>query len=140
MEEEPTQTPQETLVQKATVELPQPIYLQEFEKMLAYVAKSLPVDITFRASYFGNVSERSKGDIDYGSTEVGGMIKSTRVPMAFDNFTTSTSDRDYRKIARMKFSIIPGYDEDDHRPEVRQLWSDVRAAVERYFAERRSGE
>lgn len=52
---------------------------------------------------------------------------------ARDGFSTEPSERDSAKIARIKFSLIPGYNIAEYRPEVLQLWKDVRACVTEYF-------
>ena len=126
----------EELIKKTTIEFPRPVGLREFEKMLSYISESVPTDIDYRVSYYRNLrnhgSNRSS-DREEGSVEVGGMIRLTRIPLALENFTTSTSKKDYRKIASMRFNLVPGIDEQDYMPQVRELWGDVRQAVQKYF-------
>ena len=130
------------LTKRTLVEFPQALNLKETESLMRYVAKELPANISYRASYFMNfyhnpiAGERQrevKLEEDLGTISIVGTIRSLTNPMAFDSFEGANPNSQSEKIQALRFFMVPGWDFKDYRPEVVKLWEDVRAIIGNYF-------
>ncbi len=126
------------LIQRSVVEFPRALELKELEDLLVYVANHVPADINFRASYFGEITalNQNKKGVDYGSSKVGGTIRSRKNLVAFDSFVTYPSHSDFQKISKIGSVREQDSEEEHYKPEVIKLWGDVRQAVQKYFEEK----
>ncbi|GBE20134.1 MAG TPA: hypothetical protein ENG87_04845 [Candidatus Pacearchaeota archaeon] len=61
------------------------------------------------------------------------MITCFRKPIAFDSFEFTPSKKDSSKLASIQFNMVPDWELDEYRPEVRKLWRNVREVVKQYF-------
>jgi len=129
----------QTLDQLTIVELIEPLKLRGFKQLLGYIAETLPGDISYQVSYFGNFFHNPTSThpehptAEQGSVSVGGTIKSLKRQMAFDTFGTLPSEKDFTRIKAIRFSQIPGYDLQDYRKEVVTLWQEVAKCAKSYF-------
>ena len=77
---------------------------------------------------YGEVKE------DYSTPSVEGNIHDLKTH-AFDCFSSQTCEWDYTRISALRFTLVPGWDENEYRPEIRQLWADVRRIAQEYSLE-----
>ena len=130
----------EEVTERSRIIIPKDISLREAEKLLRYLAESLQASVNYQVSYYRTARhENGKVIIDRGTVEIAGGIAKTEIPFCFDSFTLKSSERsrDTSRLSRMQFQLIPGYDEfSDYRPEIVQLWDDVRGVIKDYFSRR----
>ena len=125
----------EEVMENATIHLPQPVSLEEFEGILEYIAKKLPANVNYQPSYFMNFYQRGNGEgisKQRGTVNVSGQIRSHREDMAFDSFQTNPSQADTSMIASLTFAVVPGWDLEDYRPETIKLRENIRKLISTY--------
>ena len=123
------------LLEASTIEFLESLTLEEMGKLLDYITKNLPADIYTKTEYNEN-RDHDQDMPTLGTVKIVGTIKNVN-NYSFDSFmTTYNFLEDTSKISAMQFQTIPGYELEEHREEVRQLWNDVRAQVNNYFAQR----
>ena len=125
------------LLEASTIEFLESLTLEEMGKLLDYITKNLPADIYTKTEY----NENRNHDLDMttlGTVKIVGTIKNVN-NYSFDSFVTTHNflEEDTSKISAMQFQTIPGYELEEHREEVRQLWNDVKTQVNNYFAQKR---
>ena len=120
----------EEAIERGTIKFPFAISLEKTEQLLQYVAKNLPADIHYKASYHGQFSHEECQD---GSVSLSGTINHLEPSSSFDSFESILSQQDYTMISGIRFIMIPGYDLDEYRQEAVELWDQVRTEVEKYF-------
>jgi len=124
----------EKVIEKATINFPRPLSLQETERVLEHVAKELPATITYHISahksLYHEAGSVAKND---GTIRIRGSISNLQKPMTFDSFRSEPHRRETNFIASISFNLILGYDLEDYGPEVLKLWDDVRRVINQYF-------
>ena len=126
-------------MQRATIEFPRSVGLEEAERLLSYVSLHLPANIHYLISQHKDLRNDS-GSIStqLGTFELGGSIQDTNKPRSFDSFNAkSRYEDDEAGLWGLSFSPIPGYSLREHRTELVQLWDDTRAIMGKYFEEKR---
>lgn len=121
------------------INFPRDLNLEESEDLLKYLAEELRADVDYNISYHKSVNHRDKGvKISDGALKITGQIDLLDNSEKFDYFTIRNSDfiPETHKVGMLEFSRVPGWDINDYREEVRELWGDVRKAVGIYFESR----
>jgi hypothetical protein len=123
------------LLEKSTIVFPKSICLSEAEKLLLYVAKELPGNIPYHISSHKNLFHEPEGLARQdGTVMLTGSICYIQEPFAFDSFQTEPDSSSTELIAKLKFQLIPGYDElEEYNPETLKLWDNVRRVIMQYF-------
>ena len=119
----------EKVMKETTINFARPLDFRGVNKMLKYVGDNLPGTVSFQASYNRSVGEGLDGKI--GSMKFGGMISDYSKSRAFDSFEISGCP----EVTSMNFFMVPGWDLEEYRVEVRELWTSVRGTIEKYFEE-----
>ncbi len=121
----------ETVLERSTIALPKPLNLKQAEDLLSYLAKNLPGRIKYKAHYYRDIEP---GDSPLQDESIGmiATIASDNPLLDTGSFESIVCADDPTKIAAIRFSPIPGYDLSEHRPEVVQLWDDVRKLIKNY--------
>jgi len=122
---------EKNLIERATVEFPRPIDIDEMHALLEYVSHRMPARINYSTTHHTVLMPDSPADP--GSFSIGGMIRKEEEAMAFDQFETVCSSTDYQKAIGLRFNIVPGWEESDYRPEVAKLRDDTRELIGLYF-------
>ena len=128
----------DNLLEASTISFPRPLSLEETEKLIDYVSINLPAQIITTSEYYKTrmptKNSPKTGTLYHrrGTVKISGSITNMN-NYSFDGFYTKNDSDDSSKINAIAFQIIPGYNLEEHRPEVKQLWSDVRNQVETYF-------
>ena len=127
----------DNLLAESTINFSVSLTLEETEELLDYIAENLPGETHTRSDYHAiRYTENEKIARDRGTVSIGGMIRDAR-NSSFDAFSSINNSDDSSRISAIRFQTIPGYELEEHRPEVRQLWEDVRKQINDYFALRR---
>ena len=127
------------LMQAVTISFPSPITLEETQEILGYVAQNLPASIDTKTEIYDHRYLDENGNLieSRGTVNISGSIRNTK-NSASDGFNTTYESGDTSKINSLVFQAILGYSLEEHRPEVRELWRDVRQQVDAYFEQRSS--
>ena len=126
------------LLQSATIEFREPLTLEETEELLDYIAENLPGDIHTKSDYYTqrhHYTDDKKLTRSRGTVSIGGSIKNLE-KLSFDSFSSIHDSEDTSKTCAIRFQTIPEDELEEHRPEVRKLWSDVREQVNNYFSQK----
>ncbi len=132
--------PLENEVEKeSTIELPRPINSKEAGKFIVYITKEIPANIQcFYSGRIVLVHDSRKGRSflkkykDLEKLEV--SLASLDGRLASESFEFERDPMDSKKLVRIKFSTIIDYDRlSDYRPEVINLWREVRKLTDIYF-------
>lgn len=126
----------EEIIAKTTIELPRSLTLEEAEKLINYIAKELPGNINYNASYYNSVFHGpDNGEISKqkGTANMTAIVNSLGNLAVFDSFQFKPPEEDTSKFSTIRFQIVPDWELSDYRPEVRQLWDEVREIVGQYF-------
>ncbi len=124
------------LVEASTIKFPRSLPLREAKELLDYLAINLPADINARVEYFenryGHLGKEENEPVKRrrGTVTISGSIRTK--DFAFDGFVTQPA-RNTSRINAIQFQLIPGYELEEYRPDVRQLWEDVGTQVQNYF-------
>ena len=127
------------IVEKTTIELPMPLSLKGAEKLLYYLAEELPANVSYHISHHKSIYRpfRESGRKilkQDGTVEINANINNLEKPFAFDGFQfTSSGMEDTSKLSVIRFNLVPGWELPEYRPEVRELWDQVREKVRQYF-------
>ena len=126
------------LLEESTIEFSRSLSLEETNELLDYITKILPAKIDTKTEvcsikYYDKKSKSFQKKL--GTVNISGTIRDDN-NYNFDSFTTKNSHINTSKISGICFQIIPGYELEEHRLEVRQLWRDVRKQVDNYFSEK----
>ena len=122
------------ILEKSTIQFPEPLSLQEAQDLLQYIAENLPADIHYLASYHSVFRTKDhKATKEDGTVDITGDIKRLDKDLAFDSFRMHPSDQDCTRMSALCFERIQGYELREYRPEVIRLWDDVRATIQKYF-------
>jgi len=127
----------EEIIALSTIGLPRDLTLKEAEKLFIYIAKKLPGDVRYNASYFKSLIHSREPEnegllIDDGTAQIVGTISRSKEPYAFDSFSTTHSEKDTSKLSAISFQRVPGWELPEYH-RVRPLWDDVRDIVTQYF-------
>jgi len=128
----------DTLLAESTIKFQTPLTLEGTEELLDYVAENLPGNVSTNSNYYTqrhHYTDDGKLTRSRGTVSIGGMITNLNKP-SFDSFSSIHDSEDTSKISAIRFQTIPGYELDEHRSEVRELWSDVRTLINNYFTPR----
>jgi hypothetical protein len=124
------------LTEASTISLPRPLSLDEAETLLRYLAEKLPGRINYHISRHRSVydSEAPGGfTVTDGTIDVSVMIAMSEKSHTSDSLQIRTGDGEIGTLSVMQFQTIPGYEFEEHRPEVRALWARTKALVAEYF-------
>ena len=129
------------IVEKTTIELPMSLSLKGAEKLLYYLAKELPANVSYQILHHKSIYRpfRESGRKilkQDGTIVISGSISNLEKPLAFDFFQLQASDKgrdDTSKLSVIKFNLVPGWELSEYRPEVIKLWDNVRVKVGQYF-------
>ncbi len=128
------------IVEKTTIELPMPLSLKGAEKLLYYLAEEMPANLIYqilhRKSIYRPFRESGRKILKQdGTIVISGSISNLEKPFAFDSFQLQASDedRDTSKLSVIRFNLVPGWELSEYRPEVIELWGQVRKKVRQYF-------
>lgn len=121
---------------KSRIDFPKSLDLEQSEELLKYLAEGLEANVGYDISYHKSIIHDRKGvkTID-GAFKINGHISLLDSPGKFDTFTM---DSDYSipevyKVRKLEFYRIPGYDFNQYREELRELWDDTREVIGKYF-------
>jgi hypothetical protein len=120
------------VIKRATIQLRIPLDSKRTEKLLLYIAKELPVDITYVFSQHRGFLHTSNQVLsDLGTLKIFGSISCINHRTAFDSFETIPA-HDTTLTSALRFFAIPGYELYEYPTERVCLWDDVRRIVENY--------
>ena len=127
----------DNVLEASTIIFPRSLSLSETKRLFDYIAEYLSADINTKVEYFENrygtlgKEETAKIKKSRGTVKINGSIRTKN--FAFDIFSTIHA-RNTSKIMVIQFQAIPGYNDlEEYRPEVRELWHQVRVQVQNYF-------
>jgi hypothetical protein len=124
----------EQIIKEATINLPMPLNREEAEKMMQYLAQEIPASVNTKVEYFKNfLNDKGKVEVDEGTLKINGQINARTRPFAFDYFSSEPDFHQTEFIDKIIFNLTPGWDLQDYRTEVRELWKRTRTVVEEYF-------
>lgn len=126
------------LTKKTTIEFPRPIGREHAEKMLCYISSHLPGDVNGKVEYFINYrcdSKKKDSLEEKGTLTLFVNVNNSKKIPSFDTFVSSPWKEDSSLISKIEFQKIPGFELSEYRPEVIELWDDVRKVVNKYFEE-----
>ena len=127
------------ITKESTIDFFIDINLSETKMILEYLAKNLPADIKYNLSYnnhiFYNPEHKQIGRDYKNGAKITGTITSFKKTSEFahDSFEFKKTEEGLSRFNGIKFQTIPGYNLDEHRPEIRNLWKDVREIIDDYF-------
>ena len=124
------------IMDETTISFKKDLTLEETEDLLKYVADNLPANISFHAGYFRSYRRDEDMTFTYVSdeiVEITGNIRQTNKTFSFDVFSGNHPNDDTSGFSSLYFARVPGWEISDYRPEIRQLWKDVRGVVNNYF-------
>ncbi|PIN89156.1 hypothetical protein COU57_06530 [Candidatus Pacearchaeota archaeon CG10_big_fil_rev_8_21_14_0_10_32_14] len=118
------------IIEETTISFKEDLDLEIVEDLLKHVSETLPANISYHAGYFRNFryEEIVGASMNNGTVDIVGRIAKTKEPYLFNCYTPQL----YCDWV-VDFSRVPEGDISDYRPEVRQLWKDVREIVEDYY-------
>ncbi len=124
------------LIKKATIDFPRALNLEEAEKLINHLAENLParIDYTITSNKMIIVDPGEEIFKQEGTVKITANITHSTKPNAFDSCEFNPHGQDSSKLSSMKFQLTPGWELSDYRPEVQQLWEDVRKVVTYYLA------
>lgn len=126
----------EELIEKTKIGFPRPIGLKQTEEMLCYISSHLPANVSQKVEYhkrFDYDPEKDGSLENNGTLKVIASIHKMSEPFEYDTFVSYPYDKDTSFISGVKFEIVPGWNLSEYRPEVRELWDDVRNCINHYF-------
>ncbi len=124
------------VTEKTTIKFGKPLTQEGIEDLLLYIAKEMPANINYNASYHRSLLRTGHGIRGQkGSVTVSAQIVGCKNPLAFDCFESILLEGDSSKISAIAFNRVPGWELHDYRQEVRALWGQVREVVGRYFSQ-----
>lgn len=128
-------------LEKATIEFPKPLTLEQTEDLLDYFADEIPANLnTFTGAHcqrYHDPAASGEGITrDRGTVAISGQIRTVEAPFLFDHFETVTYSDNFRLIGAIRFSPILGYSYDEQPDHAKQLWEVIRDKVQDYFTER----
>jgi len=126
------------LIEKTTIDFPVAIGRRDAENMLGYISSHLPGNVSGKVEYFINYiydTEKKSSLEDKGTLKLVATIKSLKETMAFGTFISKPWEKNTSWISGVEFQRVPDWELSESRPEVRELWKDVRKIVSRYFSE-----
>jgi|SRR3989344_1912032 len=127
----------DTLTQISRIEFPQPLTLKRTKGLLKYLAINLPAEIRYTTESLETIyyiPEEFKTKRHQGSVSISGNIHDVR-NHTLDYFSTKHAECDTSRIKGLQFQLVPEWDLEEYRPEVRQLWQNVRTQVQNYFSQ-----
>ena len=126
----------EEIAKRLGIDFPKNLDLQQSEDLLEYIARELPADVIYGVSYGKSIVHTEEGieTFDRGF-KLTGQISSRDNFGKSDSFSILNPDytSEHFEVGRLEFSMVPGWDINDYRKEVLELWDGVRELVERYF-------
>ena len=123
------------IIEETTISFGEDIELEIMEDLLKHISDKLPANISYHAGYFRNFryEEIGESSIDNGTVDLVGTIVKIKEPYSFDSFTGVHSNEDTSKFSALNFARVPGWEITEYRPEIRQLWKDIREIVNDYY-------
>ena len=130
---------EDNIIGRSTINFPRGLKFKEGENLLEYIAIFLPANVMYRISYnrgfiheIEELRENKVNAIGPENYKISGRINSRKKAMAFDSFE-GIFDRTNEPFMGIKFTPIPGYNLNEHRKEVIELWDNVRNLIRIYF-------
>ncbi len=125
----------ELLLEKSTIELPNPLRVNELKDLFGYLVRESNNRLEIRYSVDENriVSDGVPFD-RLRSVGVSGTIHSRFLLSASSSFHCTEFERTPDQFSAIQFQTIPGYELEEHSPEERELWDYVRESVSAYFS------
>ena len=134
----------EEVMEKSRIEFPKAISLKEAEDLLNYLAENLPADIKYHLGQNKSILHGNDEHISQyqGSVNITANIACLKIRQFLivsdscelkSHFQDINQFQDTSKFSEMQFQVIPGYNLAEHRPEIVQLWTEVRTVVTEYF-------
>ena len=118
----------------ATIPFPSPLNREKLEALFLHVARELPGEVVYLIKEHRRVGEFGNGVVgsELSSINANCTITSRSV---FNSacFSCLSHDKDPVYVGGLRFSVIPGYERDEHRKEQVQLVDRVRELVNQYF-------
>ncbi len=126
----------EDVTKRSHIEFPKVIHLERLEDLLKNIANNLSCDIRYEVKTVKGIYKRYPRDLqgEIGPIDVSGSI--VLKTAASDSFSCGKKFNDYTRFSSLDFMTIPGYDLEEHRKEVVELWDNVRKQIELYFLEK----
>ncbi|MEK6934858.1 MAG: hypothetical protein AABW46_03195 [Nanoarchaeota archaeon] len=128
------------LIKRNVINLPRKLSLSEAEGLVEYIVRELPGEIRYHSSYHktlfqkdGRLSIRD-GAVDL-TVHLKATISSHKRVGAFDTFQFLHSQSDSSRLDAIMFQLVPGWDLQEYRQEIIELWDDVRRLTEQYMKE-----
>src|SRR3989344_3409174 len=116
------------LQKAATINFQRSLSLEETHELLAYVTRHLPAHIDFYNEYHEQMEfdKLIKEIVTLrGTLIIKGTIRNLETHV-FDAFQSFPNPQSSDELLGLRFQTIPGYSLEEHQPEVRELWDEVR--------------
>ena len=129
----------EEIAEQTKIEFPRDLHLKEAESLLFYIAENLPANINYQTSSHKSISRCTPAGgvaIRQGTIGLTASINSLKNPGAFDSLRFHKEVGDSSRFSHINFEMVPGWELSDYRPEVKQLWDDIRVITTEYFNQR----
>ena len=129
----------EEVIKKINIPFPKPQSLEQVEELLRYITMNLPATIRchFQYNTYFSKGKDSKLLEDNGSVNIIASIVDTEKTMAIGTLESRPYSQDSSYISALAFQMVPGWDISDYRPEVLNLWDEVRGLTKKHFSEKR---
>ncbi len=105
------------VIEKATVTFPRGLTFEQAKDLIRYIEANLPVEFSYSS---------------FSSHAIEGQVRHKIENMAVDSFQFKRSEKK-SKLSMLVFGIVPGQEIGGYRPEVPQLWDDIKGIVLNYF-------
>jgi len=129
----------EEILKRSTIELPGSLTLKEAENLIDYLAEKLPAYVDYHISHHKSILHSPGEGVlkQDGTVKISVNVTNLEKPFAFDNFEFRASDQseDTSRLSVIRFQLVNGRKLFEYRPEVRELWDQVREKVGQYFGE-----
>jgi len=126
------------VLQKAKIEFPRAIGIENAKELLLYISEKLPGRVNFNTKQYqsaGYNEEEKKNKMENGTLEISGNIIPSKDPMEFDTFQLKPWEEDTSYVSSLEFQLVPDWEIRDYY-RVEPLWNNVRKIVDDYFIEK----
>ena len=122
----------ETILEANIIEFERELELEQVEDLLYCMAESLPANIRYTKEE-SVAFHQDQQDRSITGKKLRGSMTGRREPYASGAFEC-INGADSLNFKSIRFSTTPGHSLSEYRPEVVQLWRDVRTQIELYFS------
>lgn len=129
------------LESKIDIKFPREISTDKAESLLYYISDSYISDsrgceISYRVDYgkkVGGLYNLENSGVEIRNVDISGTL-SIEGLAGLIGFKLVRNMGSYTEFSQMQLDSIPGYTVKEHRPEVVQVWDDLKETIDQYFS------